>query len=72
MPAAAPLSFAMMPSGWNNVKNVKYFTFFTLFHPDGIIAKESGAAAGILVLLAGAVVFYTLGIMIFDKKDLHI
>ena len=62
----------MLANVGGDVEKAKYFTFFTLFHPDGIIAKESGAAAGILVLLAGAVVFYTLGIMIFDKKDLHI
>lgn len=62
----------MLANVGGDAEKAKYFTFFTLFHPDGIIAKESGAAAGILILLAGAVVFYTLGIMIFDKKDLHI
>ena len=31
-------------------------TFFTLFDPDGILAGEGQAAAGIFILLAGAAV----------------
>ena len=53
-------------------EKAKYFTFFTLFDPSGIIAKDGGAVAGALVLLVGAVVLYALGIVGFSKKDLHI
>ena len=53
-------------------EKAKYFTFFTLFHADGIIAGESKAVAGIFILLTGAAVFYASGLLIFDRKDLHI
>ena len=53
-------------------EKAKYFTFFTLFDASGIIAKDGGAIAGVLVLLIGAVALYTLAIMWFSKKDLHI
>lgn len=48
----------------------KYFTFFTLFDASGIAANEPGAFTGAAVLLAGAVVLYVLGSVIFCKKDL--
>ena len=50
----------------------KYFTFFTLFHPEGLIAGENSAIAGIFILLAGAVILYAAGIMVFERKDLSI
>lgn len=53
-------------------EKAKYFTFFTLFHPDDIIAGESGAIVGIFILLAGAFLLYALGIIVFERKDLHI
>ena len=53
-------------------EKAKYFTFFTLFDPSGIIAKDSAAIAGIFVLLAGAITLYAAGITVFSKKDLHI
>ena len=62
----------MLSNVGKNAENSKYFTFFTLFNPNGIIAGESSAIVGILVLLAGAVMLYVLGIMIFERKDLHI
>lgn len=55
-----------------NAENAKYFTFFTLFDPDNIIAGESSALAAAFMLFAGAVVLYILGIVIFERKDLHI
>ena len=62
----------MLANVGGNAEKAKYFTFFTLFDPDGIIAGESSAAAGALTLLAGAIVLYALGIVIFEKKDLHL
>lgn len=53
-------------------EKAKYFTFFTLFDPSGIIAKDSAAIAGIFVLLAGAIALNVAGITVFSKKDLHI
>lgn len=62
----------MLANVGGNAEKAKYFTFFTLFNPEGIIAGESSATVGVLMLFIGAVVLYVLGIMIFDRKDLHI
>ncbi|MCX4340335.1 MAG: ABC transporter permease, partial [Lachnospiraceae bacterium] len=62
----------MLANVGGDAEKAKYITFFTLFDPDGIIAGESSAIVGVFVLLAGAVILYALGIMIFERKDLHI
>ncbi len=62
----------MLANVGGDAEKIKYFTFFTLFHPDGLIAGESSAAVGVLILLAGAAVLYGLGILIFERKDLHV
>lgn len=62
----------MLANVGGDAETAKYFTFFTLFHPDGIIAGESQAAVSSLILLAGAIILYALGIIIFDRKDLHL
>ena len=62
----------MLSGMGGEVGKAKYFTFFTLFNPDGIIAKETSAAIGALALLFGALALYFLGIALFDRKDLHI
>ena len=62
----------MLANVGGNAEKAKYFTFFTLFRPDSIIVGESGAILGVFVLLAGAFILYVLGIMIFERKDLHI
>ncbi len=62
----------MLANVGGKAETAKYFTFFTLFNPDGIIAGESSAIAGIFILFTGAVVLFALGIMVFEKKDLHI
>lgn len=64
--------FQMLSNSGEAADKAKYFTFFTLFDPEGMIAGESGAIAGAVALLVGAVVLYLLGIVIFDRKDLHI
>jgi ABC-2 type transport system permease protein len=50
----------------------KYFTFFTLFNPDGIAAVEGGAIVGVSALFLGAMVLFAGGIAVFSNKDLHI
>ncbi len=62
----------MLANVGGSAEKAKYFTFFTLFHPDSILAGEGSGTAGILILLACAAGFYALGIMIFHRKDLHI
>ncbi len=62
----------MLANMGGKMYKAKYLTFFTLFDPNGIAAGESGAIAGFLILLAGAVFLFTAGIIVFSKKDLHI
>lgn len=62
----------MLANAGDNGKIAQYFTVFTLFDPEGIVAGETSAVVGVVVLLAGAVMLYTAGIVVFSKKDLHI
>ncbi|MCI8540555.1 MAG: ABC transporter permease [Erysipelotrichaceae bacterium] len=62
----------MLANVGGNAEQAKYFTFFTLFHPDGLINGESSAIIGALVLFVGAVMLYAFGFMIFERKDLSI
>lgn len=52
--------------------DAKYFTFLTLFNPEGIIMQESSAFWGAASLFIGALVLAVLSILIFSRKDLHI
>lgn len=62
----------MLANVGGKAEKVKYFTFFTLFDPNGIVAGETGAVLGAGVLLAGAVLLYAAAVLVFTKKDLHI
>lgn len=62
----------MLANAGEKAEHMKYFTLFTLFDPSGIVAGENSAMLGMAALLAGALVLYTLGIVVFSKKDLHI
>ncbi|MFH1880760.1 MAG: ABC transporter permease subunit [Bacillota bacterium] len=50
----------------------KYATFFTLFNPNAIIAGESGAMGGVIVLFAGAAFLYAAAVIIFSRRDLSV
>lgn len=62
----------MLANVGGNAEKAKYFTFFTLFNPDDIIVGESSAIVGTLMLFVGAIALYALGIIVFERKDLHI
>lgn len=62
----------MLSNVGEGAEKAKYFTFFALYNPDGMIAGDSGAMIGLAVLFIGAVILYMLGIALFDKKDLHL
>jgi ABC-2 type transport system permease protein len=62
----------MLANTGDAAENAKYLTFFTLFNPDGLIAGESSAIAGIAVLFIGAAILFTAAIEVFARKDLHI
>lgn len=53
-------------------EKAKYFTFFTLFDPSGIVSRSGGALLGIAALLIGSFILYAIGIAAFSNKDLHI
>lgn len=48
----------------------KYFTFFTLFDGNGLIAGETPAIVEAVSLFAGAMVMYAVGCVVFCMKDL--
>ena len=62
----------MLANAGEKADILKYFTFFTLFDANGIIAGKSGAIIGILVFLLGTIVLYTIAIYVFCNIDLHI
>lgn len=62
----------MLANTGGDAENIKYLTFFTLYHPEGIIAGQTSAIAGIVVLFTGAVVLFAAAIAVFSRKDLHL
>lgn len=62
----------MLANVGGNADAAKYFTFFTLYNPDGIVSGDSGAVVGTVILLVGGVALYVIGISVFNKKDMHI
>ncbi|MDF2595035.1 MAG: hypothetical protein K0R69_1376 [Clostridia bacterium] len=62
----------MLSNTGEQVENVKYATYFTLFNPEGIIKGEGSAIAGVITLFIGAIIVYSVAIVVFSKKDLHI
>ncbi|MCI8667972.1 MAG: ABC transporter permease [Lachnospiraceae bacterium] len=62
----------MLANAGEKAEAIKYFTFFTLLDANGIVANESSAIIGTLVLLAAAMALYSVGTVVFSYKDLHI
>ena len=54
-----------------NLANLKYFTLFTLFNANDIIAGKS-VVFPVLILITVAIVLYGIGIFIFSKRDLPV
>lgn len=64
--------FQMLANAAKKAEIVKYFTFFTLFDANGIVARDTGAVAGAIMLGTGAVILYVTGVIVFCRKDFHI
>lgn len=62
----------MLANVGGKAEKAKYFTFFTLFCPEGMIAVESNAIMGTVVLFVLGMALFILGVSVFCKKDLHI
>lgn len=60
----------MLANVGGTAEKAKYFTFFTLFDACGIAANEAGAFSGAFILLAGAILLFVSGGVIFCKKDM--
>ncbi|MDP4094031.1 MAG: ABC transporter permease subunit [Bacillota bacterium] len=72
--AGVPIIFYLIQAVANmggKLADLKYFTLYSLFSPNDIIAGKSQIAQ-VLVLAVVAVVFYALGIFIFSKKDVPV
>lgn len=62
----------MVANAGDKYANAKYFTFLSLFDPDGLVAGETSAILGAFVLLVGSIALFAGAIAIFRTKDLHI
>lgn len=62
----------MMGNAGGAIEGAKYFTFFTLFNPQGIIAGEAFSYSGIVILAVCGLALYALGILVFTRKDVPV
>jgi len=70
--AGIPLVFFlvnMLANMGGKLENFKFFSLYTLFPKDQIIAGESGVAIYNIALAAIAIVLFSAGIISFTKKD---
>ena len=70
--AGIPLVFFlvnMLANMGGKLENFKFFSLYTLFPKDQIIAGESGVAIYNIALVAIAIVLFSAGIISFTKKD---
>ena len=64
--------FQMIANVGSSAEGLKYLSIFTLFDPNGLAAGESDAVLKMVALLAGSIILYPIGIVVFCRKDLHI
>lgn len=62
----------MVANAGDKYANAKYFTFLSLFNPEGIVAGETSSILGVIGLFVGSISLFAGAISIFSKKDLHI
>lgn len=60
----------MLSQVGDKLENLKYFTPFTLFWIDGIVSGEAKAIPQFILLYVLGIVFYIIGIIRFERKDL--
>lgn len=72
--AGIPIAFfliQMLANMGGNLENLKYFTLFTLFNANDIIAGKNVVFPIITLAIVG-IVLYGMGIYIFSKRDLPV
>lgn len=62
----------MLANTGSKARVLRFFSFFTLYNPDGLMRQGQGAMLGIAALFVGAIVLIISAIAVFSKKDLHI
>lgn len=62
----------MISNVGDKFENLKYATPLTLFQPNAIIAGDSGAIPGLMILYGAGLLLFAVGILVFSKKDLSI
>lgn len=73
--AGLPIAFVLMQMLGDSGEKMRWLgklSLFTLFDPDRLFAGDTFAYIGMAVFAALAVILYTAGIWVFDKKDLPI
>ena len=50
----------------------KYFTFFTMFNPNGIVILSVTSIITMVILFVCAAAFFIASVFVYDKKDFHI
>lgn len=72
--AGIPIAFFlihMLANMGGNLENLKYFTLFTLFNANDIIAGKNVVFPVIILAIVG-ILLYGIGIYIFSKRDLPV
>ncbi len=64
--------FKMIVNVDQAAENIKFFSLFTLFDPNGLMAGEADALLKVSILFVETCIVYSVSITIFCKKDLHI
>ena len=66
----------MLANAGEDAEKAKYFTFFTLFQPENLVAGKSSALMGVTILLIGGIALFAAGIFpvlqerfIYLKRD---
>lgn len=62
----------MLSNVGDKLKDLRYFTPLTLFNTDGILAGEAGATVSYMILYIAGLIFLTIGVTAFSRRDLHI
>ena len=50
----------------------KYFTFFTMFNPNGIVILSVTSIITMVILFVFAAAFFIASVFVYDKKDFHL
>lgn len=62
----------MLADAGEDIEAAKYFTFFSLYDAEGLIARDTFALWSMLILFVAAVALFVVAVEIFKRKDLHV